>query len=40
MNEIQTLPEDLMLVFEFESTGIYSKPVEIFYQKTRYVIVY
>ncbi|MDY0393266.1 hypothetical protein RWE15_01020 [Virgibacillus halophilus] len=31
MNEIRTLPEDLMLVFE--STGIYSKPVETFCQK-------
>ena len=33
MNEIQTLPEDLMLVFE--STGIYSKPVETFCQKNQ-----
>ncbi|MDY0394418.1 transposase [Virgibacillus halophilus] len=39
MNEIRTLPEDLMLVFE--STGIYSKPVETFCQKNqlRYCIL-
>src|SRR5699024_12527703 len=33
MTEIQTLPNDLMLVFE--STGIYSKPVETFCQKNQ-----
>jgi len=33
LNEIHTLPEDMMLVFE--STGIYSKPVETFCQKNK-----
>ena len=33
MDEIQTLPNDLILVFE--STGIYSKPVETFCQKNQ-----
>ena len=33
MNEIQSLPEDLMLVFE--STGMYSRPVETFCQKNQ-----
>lgn len=33
LNEIQTLPDDLMLVFE--STGIYSKPIEAFCQKNQ-----
>lgn len=39
INEIRSLPEELMLVFE--STGVYSKPVETFCQKNqlRYCIL-
>ncbi|MDO6451893.1 transposase [Oceanobacillus profundus] len=37
MNEIQSLPEDLMLVFE--STGMYSRPVETFCQKKSVVLL-
>lgn len=39
LDEIHTLPDDLMLIFE--STGVYSKPLETFCKKkSEFVIVY